>query len=299
MAFEQGKHALLDEFQLISGSNDVAPAITEDFVMPLTLGSGAVPINLKQGGLTQEEWDVARECQRKIDLLSPKWPPNAQEMAQLDQLISKRNALWKKAVGIPGLTADERERLRIKLYTRDVHATDGMLPTVTSAQIKAWSKPPPPLPDPKRPPDEPSPDQVNPVALRLIADFTADKMQGEIEDTAEELAESELGKLGERFGDFLEVGEIAVAYKEGGASSALSETFDILVGKIAMPRAELAVEGGRLYSNLVYQAQNRFMTDAMKVANGKYDAKQFSSELDNDLTVGQKATKEWVSYGEE
>jgi hypothetical protein len=256
-------------------------------------------MNLKQGGLTQEEWDVARECQRKIDLLSSKWPPTAQEIAQLDQLIGKRNALWKKAIGIPGLTAEERERLRIKLHTRDIHATDGMLPTVTSEQIKTWSKPPPPLPDPKRRPDEPVPEQVNPVALRLIADFTNDQIESEIEDQASDIAGSELGKLGEKFGDFLDVGKIAVAYKEGGASSALAETVDVLVGKIPIPQASYAVEGGRMYANAVYEAQNRFMTDAMKAAGGQFDKERFWSEFSEGLTVWQKAVKEWVSYGED
>lgn len=280
--------------------------VNANSVVP-SIGSGAVPTGLKIGGLTEEEWSIARECQKKIDALNAKWPPTAQEIAQLEQLQDQRNALWKKAVGIPGLTAGERERLRIKLYTRDLYAGDSVPPTVTPEQIKQWTtRPPPPPPDPKRPLDKPAPDQVNPVWWKLMCDFTTEQSDTAVEQMAEQYSEENLRKFGDKFGDFLGVGRIAVAYKEGGIPSAISETGDFLVGKISLPQASFALEGGRVYSNLNYQLQNKFMSDAMRALNsldgkshGEFDEKKFWSNFDDDCTIGQKATRKWVSYGAE
>ena len=88
-----------------------------------------------------------------------------------------------------------------------------------------------------------------------------------------------------------------MAASEGGISSGLSSAVDFVVGKIPFPQATLAVEGGRIYSNVAFQATNQFMTDAMTAAGGTFDAEAFWNDLEKNLTVGQRAVMEFISYG--
>ncbi|MCK4537062.1 MAG: hypothetical protein KAT93_08615, partial [Desulfuromonadales bacterium] len=91
--------------------------------------------------------------------------------------------------------------------------------------------------------------------------------------------------------------KIAMAASEGDISSGLSSAVDFLVGEIPLPQATLAVEGGRIYSKVAFQATNRFMTDAMTAVGGTFDAEAFWNDFKNDLTVGQKTVMEFISYG--
>jgi len=59
----------------------------------------------------------------------------------------------------------------------------------------------------------------------------------------------------------------------------------------------LAVEGGRQYANLAYQAQSKFMVDAMKVVGVDFDVQEFWRTFKDGLNVGQKAAMEFISYG--
>jgi hypothetical protein len=138
---------------------------------------------------------------------------------------------------------------------------------------------------------------VNPVSSWLVGEFATGQMQGALEFGGEQWADTILDD--NPFGDFLGVSKIALAYKESGAASALAEAGNFLVGKIPFPQANLAVEGGRQYANLAFQVQNKFMTDAMKAAGGEFDKDKFWSDFNDDCSLGQKAVKEWVGYGEE
>jgi hypothetical protein len=73
---------------------------------------------IRIGGLSRKEWDLIRDYQRQIDEIYSRWPVAAGDVDRLDRLESARNSLWKKAVSVPGLTAEERQRLRLLLHTR-------------------------------------------------------------------------------------------------------------------------------------------------------------------------------------
>jgi len=183
--------------------------------------------------LTDEEWQQARASQGEIDNLAKKWPLSAEENSQLDKLEIRRNTLWKKAISIPGLTAEERERLRLEF-----HVQLGTTPSTASpVQMKQWNSPPLTMISlsQNRKPEDPTSEPINPVSMKLISDYSIEKTDAVLEHLGENFAESALGEHAERFGDFLGIAKVAVAYKEGGASSALAA-----VGE-SWPRWEEAV----------------------------------------------------------
>jgi hypothetical protein len=289
--FESHKEALLKDFRMPaaladdspSGSTPPPAAVVDD-----SFGTGASPM-----GLSDSEWKEAAECQQRLDVLYTKWPLSASEIAEADKLEARRNTLWKKAISVPGLTAEERDRFRLKLHTLNAQSSV-TIPTLNKDIIDKWLKPPP-LPVQEQ--GKPAVPTMNPVASWLTGQFAMGQVQGALEFGGEVVTD-EISEENS-FGDFLGVGKIALAYKEGGVSSALAETGNFLVGKIGMPEASVAVEGGRQYANVVFQAQNKFMTDSMKAAGGEFDKEKFWSEFNEDLTVWQKAVKEFVGYGTE
>jgi hypothetical protein len=81
----------------------------------------------------------------------------------------------------------------------------------------------------------------------------------------------------------------------------LAKTGGFLIGKLAgpfSPQASFAIEGGRAYSNIVYQSLNKFMEDGMKAVGVEFDAKKFWHDLKSALTVSQRDVWEFVEFGE-
>jgi len=251
------------------------------------LASGPMPRTLRESGtLTAEEWAQARACQREIDAIYSRWPLSAADIARLDVLEPQRNALWARAVSTPGLTAEERERMRLSLHT--VPASS-QLPVLTSQQAHKWGTPPP------VPAGEPP--KSNPIVKSLLNEFTVEKPAALIETLGEQFAEQNLGKYGGKFGNLLAIAKIGVAYKQSGGASALASTADWLVGCIQVPQAQLAMGGGRAYADVAYRAQTKFMEDAMSVTGGKFDATAFWEDLKKTNGVGFAALMEWTGYG--
>ena len=293
--FEQNKEALLQTFQMPAGlaedSSDTAtvslpgtPVVCADG----GFGEGPVP-----QGLTESEWKEAADAQQQLDALYAHWPLSASEIALADKLEAQRDRLWKKAISVPGLTAEERERFRLKLHT--LNANSVPVPSINQETSKQWQR----VPELQSSPGQektPAPSS-NPVATWLVGEFGVGQAQSAVESGGEEWADRILDE--HSYGDFLGVAKIAVAYKEGGASGAVTEGLNYLVGKIPIPQASLAVEGGRQYANVAFQAENRFMTAAMEGAGGEFDKDQFWSSFNADLNVWQKAVVGWVGYGAE
>lgn len=292
--FAQNRQALMQDFQMGGGlMTDVASAPSVDLTQPIdiSLGNGPLPT-----GLSNDEWKQAAACQQQLDEMYKKWPLSADEIALADRLEAQRNALWAKAISIPGLTGEERERLRLKLHTLNPQP-DAAIPTVSADTVKLWTKAPPPLPSTPQTSAKPAPAAVNPVTSALWREFITGQAEGVVELGGESWADQIIED--NSFGNVLGIAKIAVAYKEGGASSALAATADALVGLISIPQAGMAVEGGRQYANAAYQIQNVFMTNAMKVTGGEFDKEKFWSDFNDDLTPRQKAVKEWIGYGTE
>jgi hypothetical protein len=288
--FDARKEALLQEFRMPAGLEDDTPVLSSSHpvVNPGdAFGAGVVPT-----GLSDSEWKEAAQCQQALDILYEKWPLSAAEIASADKLEARRNALWKKAISIPGLTAEERERMRLKLHVLNTRSTT-TIPTISKETVDKWLKPPPPLPSSGQ--AKPAVPTVNPVSSWLVGQFAMGQTQSALEFGGEVWADEILEE--HSYGDLLGVGKIALAYKEGGTSSAITESVNYLVGKIPIPQAGVAVEGGRLYANIVFRVQNKFMTDAMQAAGGEFDKDKFWSDFNNDCNVWQKAVKGWVGYG--
>jgi len=261
------------------------------------IGDGPLPEgqNPQVGGLSEAEWAQARESQHQLDLLSKKWPLTATEIALYDASLAKRNSLWARAVSIPGLSADERSRLRIKLYTKDVHAGEPSLTTLSEKKYNEFIAPPPPPPITESAPDKFKPETVTPIDLKLFGTYTAEKGDALVEVLATEHAENAFEGAG--IGPLVGLGKIAIAYKQEGVSSALSATGDFLVGLIPIPQASFTVEGGRAYAGVAFQLQNKFMHQALSATGQTFDEKKFWEDFDRDYGTGVKAVREWVGYG--
>jgi tetratricopeptide (TPR) repeat protein len=268
-----------------------------DFKESNAIGEGSLPEgqNPQVGGLSEAEWAQARESQKQLDILSKKWPLTAAEIALWDASLAKRNALWARAVSIPGLSADERSRLRIKLYTKDVHAGEPSFTVLSEKKYNEFTASPPPPPMTESAPDKFKPETVTPIDLKLFGTYTAEKGDALVEIMSTEHAENAFEGVG--IGPLVGLGKIAIAYKQEGVSSALSATGDFLVGLIPIPQASFAVEGGRAYAGVAYQLQNKFMRQALSVTGQTFDEKKFWEDFDRDYGTGVKAVREWVGYG--
>ena len=262
------------------------------------IGEGTLPEgqNPQIGGLSEVEWAQARDAQKQLDILSKKWPLTAAEIALWDASLAKRNALWARAVSVPGLSADERSRLRIKLYTKDVFAGGRAPAVLTEKTFKELTTPPPPPSSTSEvAPDKIQSDNVNPIDLKLFGTYTAEKGDALVEVLATEHAENSFE--GQGIGPLAGLGRIAIAYKQDGLSSALSATGDFLVGLIPIPQASMAVEAGRTYAGIAYQLQNKFMRQALSITGKTFDEQKFWEDFDRDSGTGVKAVREWVGYG--
>lgn len=300
--FNKVKQPVLKDFSQPASLSDISIAQVEPSKDILaikgksSLGIGTLPVGqvARLGGLTEAEWDNARECQKILDQLSKKWPLSAEEITLYDTSLAKRNALWVKAITVPGMTGSERERLRIKLYTKDLYAGDQQWAIVSKEKFKALTKSPPP-PLNTDPPEKLRPAQVSPIDLKVYGTYSGDKGDALVEIVATEYAEKSFE--GEGIGHLVGVGRIIIAYKQGSIASAISATADYLVGTIPIPQASWAVEAGRMYANTAYQLQNKFMRNALSVTGKTFDEKKFWDDLDNDCGTGFKAVREWVGYG--
>jgi hypothetical protein len=197
---------LLEDAASLSTAIPVA-SVYDDF------GIGTAPM-----GLSDSEWKEAVECQQSLDALYAKWPLNATDEAELTKLEARRSALWKKAISVPGLSAEERDRLRLKVPA--LNPPPGVaVPSLSKETVDKWLKPPP-LPTQGQ--AKPTVPTINPVSSWLVGQFALGQVQGAIESGGEAWADSIIEE--HNFGDFLGVGKIALAYKDGGLSSALAET---------------------------------------------------------------------------
>lgn len=294
--FVQSREALAAMFRtpsaLLSADNPAAEAPLP--VVPPDeeglFGAGSLPQKITDSGsLTAEQWSRARACQREIDAIYSNWPLSAADIARLDILEPERNRLWALAVAIPGLTAEERERMRLSLH---VVPASTQLPSLSSQQISAWL-PPAPLPSPSA-----GPPRINPVVKTLLNEFAVEKPAELIETMGEDFAEQNLGKYGGMFGSLLSIGKIGVAYQQSGTASVVAAAADWLVGCIPLPQAQLAVGGGRVYADVAHQAQTKFMEDAMSITGDQFDSRAFWDDLKKDNGVGVAALMEWTGYGD-
>ena len=299
--FERQRQALAEDFRMadalmdISATSIPADEIPTELPELAALGSGDVPAGLAQSGaLSADEWRKAGEAQRTIDRLYSKWPLSGDEIKRLDEAQAQRNALWSKAVSVPGLSAEERERLRLDFHVRASRSGDSPPAVVGKDTLEKWSR------QEQSPAKEPAtsapvPITVNPITSHVLREFLVNRPTAGVEFVGQNLADTIDG--GDSFGNVLGVAKIAVAYKTEGAASARAATADFLVGLIPFPQASFAVDGGRVYAKVAFQALNKFMTDAMKAVGTNFDKEKFWGELRSESSQGMQAYMEWIGNG--
>ncbi|MDD4031954.1 MAG: hypothetical protein PHS48_01770 [Bacteroidales bacterium] len=274
-----------------------------------SIGASSIPASLQKiGGLTRQEWLLARNCQKEIDFITKTWPVPGKDIARLDSLLAKRNSLWQKAVSVPGLTAYEREKLRLKLYTDEVYANLSQMPTLPADRVSEWKKIPP-LPEygeeSAATPEQKNRINSHSIATAMMSEMIADKTVDMIEEAAGDATEDALGKtVGGKFGNVLEVAKIAYSSSKDGAAAGISEVIELSISKIGSPQADMAIEGGRHYSNYTQQVFTRFIGEVNKFNASmgipdRVDAEDFFKNLKEKASLGQQSVMEFIQWPHE
>lgn len=288
-AFEQAKQLLLASFQTPSDASlsavqtPTAEAAGRIRPYSTSFGSGMVSIPEGRTGLSPIEWQQARQYQGFIDTLSRAPAATVEDRTMVDIAEVRRNQLWNKAVSVPGLPDDDREALALSLPV--VAAPD--CPKLTLQDTGALQKT---IQSAER--------EADTVVTSMLSDlyvYTTSEATGLAGEAMVKRVLNE--EAADRFGDFLGVSKIALATAQDGASSGIAAAADFFIGKIPLPQSTVAVAGGRQYANVVYQAQSKFMVDAMKATGADFDVQEFWRNFKEELNTGQKAVMEFVSYG--
>ncbi|MEN6335540.1 MAG: hypothetical protein ABFE01_14920, partial [Phycisphaerales bacterium] len=291
--FEQARQLLVASFQAPSDApagNEQTPVVAGGArpaaaVRPYVESFGpSIPLTPQgRAGLSPIEWQQAGQYQSLVDVLSQSPAATTEDRTLLDIAEVRRNQLWSKAVSVPGLPDDGREALALSLPV--VAAPD--CPRLTLQEAGTLQKS---IQSIERPADA--------VVTAMLSDlyvYTTSEAAGLAGEAMVKrvLDEDAAG----HFGDFLGVSKIALAAAQDGASSGIAATADFFIGKIPLPQSTVAVTGGRQYANVAYQVQSKFMVDAMQAAGADFDVQEFWRNFKEDLTTGQKAVMEFVSYG--
>lgn len=252
------------------------PAASEGGVY---IGNGTIPALLrKAGAATAEEWASAREWQARIDELMRKRPLSSAEAAELEALETKRDGLWKRAVAVPGLTADEREMLRLRMSydgSGAVQGTPDILVQASEAKAGIGSML-----------------AMSGASITKGADLA-------IETAGEEFTVKALGERPPSFGDAYAVGKIALTAHTENKEAAIAEAADWVIGKIPISPLSLgtAAAGKEIYTSVVWRSFDNALIEIHRVVPGTLPpggTEEFWSNLRENLTTGQKVVYDWV-----
>lgn len=243
------------------------------------LGDGTLPLGLRKiGGLTDQEWREARGYQKEIEVLLKKWPLSAQEITRLEELELKRNKLLKKAVNVPGLTAEEREKLRLLLHTDSLYSNQSTV-TIKKALINEYKKP-------------------DHYAAGFLFNQIPDLATSATEYGGSEFVEHIGGeKWVGRYENLHGISKIIMSAATGDTPAAISQTVELGIYKLVPPPATFGLEGGRLYSKFVSLVLDKTMQDLHNALGMDYDSKKFWEEYREKLNVVQKAFMDFVGFG--
>uniref|UniRef100_C6E1E7 Tetratricopeptide TPR_2 repeat protein n=1 Tax=Geobacter sp. (strain M21) TaxID=443144 RepID=C6E1E7_GEOSM len=259
-------------------------------------------------GFTPQQWQEYLAVQETVAVLYARLNKDGvlsdADSAAFYSALRRRNELWAAATDEPR-SDEDRDRLRLALprvvNKALLNSVMGMFQQEGGADAQAA---PANASSDRRLPSaaSPKPPQKDAISTALAADFFADKITKIVEsETGEAIEEARGETFKNRYERLLSLGRIAVKAQEGVASAAGAETADLLISKMPEPmavRAEFAVEGGRMYSKVAYQALNRFMTDAMNATGASFDAEAFWKRFNDELSESRKGVKAWIQFGE-
>ena len=285
-AFEQARQTLLVNFRVPRVSagepgepvGDSQEAVTWSASSYASFGRSAAARG-SESGLSPQQWQRARQYQEMIETLHESPDRQEEDEEILARIEAGRNALWAKAVTVPDLPDDAREALALAL---PITESNGLTPRISREDLQRLETAAKDL------------REVSEKAAYTLLDGIAQRAY----DIPDGMPESVVMKqVKKKYGAFLGLRNIVMAAQKGGASSAIAETVDFALGALPLPGAKDAVDGGRVYASVAFQATNRFMTDAMTATGNTFDSETFWSEFQNDLNVWQKAVMEFVHYG--
>ncbi|MDD3928155.1 MAG: hypothetical protein PHT33_16050 [bacterium] len=286
--YAREKQALLNEFKLPDTGTSALPVTVDAGSISNAFNNPAQPVRfLQASGLSEAEWARARACQAEINAVTRVWPVPEKNMARLENLLTERNTLWAKATSAPDLTAEDRERLRLKLFVIP-HFGNNPTPSVPTANLQTLRS--------SSGPDKASAVE-NPVTLTLMRQTLIDSAVSMAEQAGEDWAGELLGDAaGARFGTVLGLAKVAIAARKDTAEG-LAAMGDVLVGLIPLPQAGATMAAGRVYGNTAFQAMNSFMQQSMQATGNTMDTEAFWKELDDELSVNLRAYRKWVGFG--
>ena len=223
-----------------------------------------------------------RDIKARIDALRKNSPTS--DLHTLNTLLAKYVNTWVMAVSRNDLTDKDRESLQLEVPVRDVDETGGKPASIeknSAAESLAAT-------------DEPSYGGTRDLET-MLARFNADRAQQGSEQLGEKVAENILPEhIAGKFGDVLALGKVSGELSQGNTAGAGKEVVDVIIGKLAIPQASFAVDGGRIYSATAFLALNKFMEDSTQAVGGKFDRKEFWESLKSQMTTGQKTVMEWI-----
>ncbi len=222
-----------------------------------------------------------RDIKSRIDALR-----KSGSLQHLDTLMTKYVNTWVQAITRDDLSEKDREGLQLDIPVLDKLISGGKAAVIGRDQTPET-------------PQEPYYGENKDLEM-MLARFNAERATQGAEMLGEKVAENVLPpEIAGKYENVLALGKVSVEVAGGNAPGVIKEVVDVVIGKLGMPRASFAVDGGRIYSNTAFTALNTFMEDSTKAVGGTFDRKEFWSSLKSEMTTGQKAVMEWIGGADE
>ncbi|HEY9068945.1 MAG TPA: hypothetical protein VIV61_01740 [Candidatus Ozemobacteraceae bacterium] len=217
-----------------------------------------------------------RDIKSRIDALR-----KAGLLQNVDTLLAKYAATWAQAIIRDDLTEKDRESLQLDIPIRE-RDENGRKPLSLGRD------------DTPTTPQEPYYGE-NKDLEQMLSRFNAERAAA----GAEMLGERTVGNLvpepiATQYENVLGLGKVTVELRSGNTAGAVKEGIDFVIGKLGMPQASFAVDGGRIYANTAFTALNKFMEDSTRAVGGTFDRKAFWESLRGQMSAGQKCVMEWI-----
>ncbi|HEK86676.1 MAG TPA: hypothetical protein ENO29_10045 [Candidatus Aminicenantes bacterium] len=245
-------------------------------------------------GLTQKEWNSFRNYQNEIEELYSRIPFSSDEEAQrFFELLKARNALWQKAIYSPGLSQEEREKLRLLIQVKKPEKEVPVLGFPETGELKKKKeKVPPPLP-------------TEMVGNLVEANIEAGTQQA-IDETGQ-MATEAINLTGKKRGlmtceNAVGISKITMKLRQKDIPGAISETVDFIAGKVVTPLTSMNISVFKsVYSQVTFGAVNKFfgeLNNFLKSMGGE-EVKFNWDEYYKDMNTGQKSVADWVGLGDQ
>lgn len=231
-----------------------------------------------------QEAKVLAETNLSIKILRKKVNLSSQEKQLLAELEKFSRDLWLKTVSQTKIGEKDRLKAQVPLPVSDfdpskplpIWSTDATEASIKSKTAQATNA-------------------NYHVFVDALSKFHTDKSQQLVELIGSEHAETILPGHGEAiFGNLLSLGKVSIKLAGKNYAKAGAEIIDMAISRIGLPQAQLAVEGGRIYSDVAFRSLDSFMKNSMHAVGGKFDGKAFWKNLKEEMNGPQQAFFEWI-----